>query len=69
MSEKFKIGDKFYKADSLTKEGAEILQDLKRIEEEIGRRQADVQVAQLARAKLIDELLKESVNFEEIQGE
>jgi len=66
--ETISIAGKKYKANSVTETGANIATDLKKVEEDIQRRKADVFISELARAKLIDLLLNEAENFEEVPG-
>jgi len=58
-----KLGDTSYDAASVTDLGNQLLQDLQKIEGLLGHQQLSVSVTSLARAKIIEELEKESSNF------
>lgn len=60
------IDDKKYAIDSLTEKGQSIILNLQKVEATLASSQFDVTVAQLAKAKLLDELGKEVQNFTEV---
>lgn len=60
------IGDKVYDAESITEHGVNVINDLQRVDQVLARQQMDVSITQLAKAKLMEALQAEMVNFVEV---
>lgn len=60
------IGETIYDVASLTERGVNIINDIRKVEAQIGHHQINVSIAQLAKAKLLEELNTEAVNFTKI---
>ena len=65
--ETISIGDKVYDAQSLTEMGANLINDIKKVEAQIGNYSLQLSIANLAKAKLAEELQKEIPNFKEVE--
>lgn len=61
------IGEKYYKEDSITETGRSILNDITKVNQKLGEQQLLLNIIQLAKGKLIEELEKEIPNFEEVE--
>jgi len=61
------LGDKTFNADKLSKLGTDIMNDLAKVDGVIAEQNLLVSISNVARGKLIEELTKESVNFEEVK--
>jgi len=62
-----KIEGKSYDITSLTELGTNIISNIQKVEEIISRKQLELGVVNLAKAKLIEDLIKEANNFKEVQ--
>lgn len=60
------IGEKTYFADSVTEHGSKILGDIQKVEQQVGSYTLQMSIANLAKAKLIEELEKEIPKFKEV---
>lgn len=63
----FQIGDKVYDAASITEHGLNIINDIRKVDGKIADKQLTMSIMQLAKAKLIEELTKETANFKEVE--
>jgi len=61
------LGDKTFNADKLSKRGTDIMNDLAKVDGVLAEQNLLVSISNVARGKLIEELTKESVNFEEVE--
>lgn len=66
-SKLIKLGDKIYETDSITELGNALMNDIKKVDEEIVNINTTIGIYKLAKAKLIDELIKESSKFKEAE--
>ena len=64
--ETIRIGEKFYNAETLTKQATMLLGDLQKVENEVGRLNLKISITNLAKSTLIDKLVAESGNLEEV---
>lgn len=62
-----KIEGKTYDVKSVTDKGAQIIGDIQKIDEVLSQKQLELNIVNIAKAKLIDELVKEAQNFQEVQ--
>lgn len=62
-----KLGDKEYNVADLTEKSIALINDVKRVEDEMGRLNIQMGIAKIARAKLLEELEKEKQNIPEIK--
>lgn len=60
------IGETLYKAESLTEQGVNIINDIKKVDAQLAQQQLSVSITQLAKSKLMEELQKETANFEAV---
>ena len=64
-----KIKGKTYDVKSITDNGAQIIGNIQKIDEVISQKQLELNIIDIAKAKLIDELVKEANNFQEVMIE
>lgn len=64
----FQIGEKTYDASSITEHGVNLINDIRKVDAKIADKQLGISIMQLAKAKLLEELDKEVVNFTEVEG-
>ncbi len=64
-----KIEGKTYDVKSITDNGAQIIGNIQKIDELISQKQLELNIINIAKAKLIDELVKEVKNFQEVKIE
>jgi hypothetical protein len=62
-----KIEGKTYDVKSVTDKGAQIIGNIQKIEEVLSQKQLEINIISVAKAKLIEELVKEAQNFQEVQ--
>ena len=60
-----KIEGKTYDVKSITDNGAQIIGNIQKIDEVMSQKQLELNIINIAKAKLIDELVKEASNFQE----
>jgi hypothetical protein len=63
-----KINGLFFDANTVTDLGIAIMNDLKRVDEEFANLNFRAGIAKLAKDKLMDELVKESSKFTEVEA-
>jgi hypothetical protein len=61
-----KIGEEFYAVDSLTEKSINLFQDIKKVEDRIAQIQLDISIAEVAKTKLYEELIKEKENLTQV---
>ncbi len=61
-----KIDDKHYDIKSLTERGTNLISNIQRVDTVIERHQLELSISQLAKAKLLEELVKEVPKFKEV---
>lgn len=61
------IEGKTYDVKSVTDKGAQIIGNIQKIEEVLSQKQLELNIISVAKAKMIDELVKEAQNFQEVQ--
>jgi hypothetical protein len=62
-----KIEGKTYDVKSVTDKGAQIIGNIQKIEEVLSQKQLELNIISVAKAKLIEELVKEAQNSQEVQ--
>ena len=62
-----KIEGKTYDVKSITENGAQIIGNIQKIDEVMSQKQLEINIINIAKAKLIDELVKEAKNFQEVK--
>ena len=62
-----KIEGKTYDVKSITDNGAQIIGNIQKIDEVMSQKQLELNIINIAKAKLIDELVKEASNFQEVK--
>lgn len=62
-----KIEGKTYDVKSITDNGAQIIGNIQKIDEVMSQKQLELNIINIAKAKLIDELVKEVKNFQEVK--
>ena len=62
-----KIEGKTYDVKSVTDKGAQIIGNIQKIDEVMSQKQLEINIINIAKAKMIDELVKEAQNFQEVQ--
>jgi hypothetical protein len=62
-----KIEGKTYDVKSVTDKGAQTIGNIQKIEEVLSQKQLEINIISVAKAKLIEELVKEAQNFQEVQ--
>ena len=62
-----KIEGKTYDVKSITDNGAQIIGNIQKIDEVMSQKQLELNIINIAKAKLIDELVKEASNFREVK--
>ena len=62
-----KIEGKTYDVKSITDNGAQIIENIQKIDEVMSQKQLELNIINIAKAKLIDELVKEASNFQEVK--
>jgi hypothetical protein len=65
----FQIGEKTYDAASITEQGVNIINDIRKVDNMLSQQQLQVSITQLAKTKLMEELEKEKENFTEVTAE
>ena len=63
-----KIEGKTYNVKSITDNGAQIIGNIQKIDEVMSQKQLELNIINIAKAKLIDELVKEASNFQEVKN-
>lgn len=66
--ETIRIGEKYYNAETLTEPAVGLLNDLQKVEGELGRLNLQSSITNLAKSTLIDKLVAESENLEEVDA-
>lgn len=61
-----KIEGKIYDVKSITDNGAQIIGNIQKIDEVMSQKQLELNIINIAKAKLVDELVKEAQNFKEV---
>lgn len=61
------IGDKVYEASSITEQGVNIINDIKKVDGELHRLGLQRSITELAKVKLMEELQKELPKFKEVE--
>ena len=61
------IEGKTYDVKSITDNGAQIIGNIQKIDEVMSQKQLELNIINIAKAKLIDELVKEVKNFQEVK--
>jgi hypothetical protein len=62
------IGDKVYDASTITEMGVNIINDVKKVDQELAHIGLQKSIAELAKVKLMEELQKETEKFTEIES-
>lgn len=62
------IGDKVYEADSITEQGVNVINDIRKVDTELSRLGLQKSIAELAKVKLMEELQKELPKFKEVEA-
>jgi hypothetical protein len=62
-----KIEGKTYDVKSVTEAGAQIIGNIQKIDGVLSQKQLEINIINIAKAKLVDELVKEAQNFQEVQ--
>ena len=62
-----KIEGKTYDVKSITDNGAQIIGNIQKIDEVMSQKKLELNIINIAKAKLIDELVKEVKNFQEVE--
>ena len=62
-----KIEGKTYDVKSITDNGTQIIGNIQKIDEVMSQKQLELNIINIAKAKLIDELVKEASNFQEVK--
>ena len=62
-----KIEGKTYDVKSITENGAQIIGNIQKIDEVMSQKQLEINIINIAKVKLIDELVKEAKNFQEVK--
>jgi hypothetical protein len=62
-----KIEGKTYDVKSVTEAGAQIIGNIQKIDGVLSQKQLELNIINIAKAKLIDELVKEASNFQEVK--
>jgi hypothetical protein len=62
-----KIEGKTYDVKSVTEAGAQIIGNIQKIDGVLSQKQLELNIINIAKAKLVDELVKEAQNFQEVQ--
>ena len=63
------INDKVYRTDSITENGINLINDIKKVDAELGRILLQKSITELAKTKLMEVLEMETPNFIEIKSE
>ncbi len=63
-----RIGDKYFNGDTMTEQAKILLNDIQKIEGEMGRLSLKTSIATLAKNTLIDKLVAEIPNLEEVDA-
>ena len=63
------IEGKAYDVKSITDKGAQIIGNIQKIDEVMSQKQLELNIINIAKAKLIDDLVKEARNFQEVPAD
>lgn len=63
------INDEVYYIDSITEAGKQLINSIQKIEKIIEQHEIEVQMAQMSKAKLFNDLIREKTQFEQVQKE
>jgi|688.fasta_scaffold62640_7 hypothetical protein len=66
--ETIRIGDKYYNAENLTEQAITLLNDIRKVDGELGRLSLQTSIVSLAKGTLVDKLLVETENLEEVDA-
>lgn len=64
-----KIEGKAYDVKSVTDKGTQLIGNIQKIDEIMSQKQLELNIINIAKAKLIEELVKESSNFREVPAD
>lgn len=63
------INDEVYYIDSITEAGKQLINSIQKIEKIIEQHEIEVQMAKMSKAKLFNDLIRETTQFEQVQKE
>lgn len=63
------INDESYYIDSITETGKNLVNSIQKIEKIIEQHEIELQIGQMAKAKLFNDLIRETAQFEQVQKE
>ena len=66
--ETIRIGEKYYDASKLTEQATSLLQDLQKVEGELGRLALSTSITNVAKNALIERLVAETANLVEVEA-
>lgn len=66
--ETIRIGDKYYDVSKLTEQATSLLQDLQKVEGELGRLALSTSITNVAKNALIERLVAETTNLVEVEA-
>lgn len=66
--ETIRIGDKYYDVSKLTEQATSLLQDLQKVEGELGRLALSTSITNVAKNALIERLVAETANLVEVEA-
>lgn len=66
--ETIRIGDKYYDVSKLTEQATSLLQDLQKVEGELGRLALSTSITNVAKNALIERLVAETSNLVEVEA-
>lgn len=61
-----KIEGKTYDVKSITEKGGHLISNIQKIDEVLAQKQLELGIVNVAKAKMIEDLVKEAVNFQEV---
>jgi len=67
-TETIRIGEKFYNAATLTETATALINDMNKVEGEVGRLALQTSITNLAKGTLIEKLVAEAANLEEVDA-
>ncbi len=66
--ETIRIGEKYYDVSKLTEQATSLLQDLQKVEGELGRLALSTSITNVAKNALIERLVAETANLVEVEA-
>ena len=66
--ETIRIGEKYYDVSKLTEQATSLLQDLQKVEGELGRLALSTSITNVAKNALIERLVAETTNLVEVEA-